>query len=181
MARPGDSDHPGQPAGDRLAPQGVSYLLGLAHRAQRRAWEEALADLQLTAPQAAVLRLVAARPGQGVRQLARTLRTDPMNVQRVATMLIAAGLCQTRADPDDARRRPLYPTPGGERSARTVARRAAAMEQQLLEALGAARYEALHDGLRRLIDHVSQAEGHLPAGSSAGADRAPRRAPRGRS
>lgn len=36
-----------------------------------------------------------------------------MNTQRIATTLIAAGLCEPRLDPDDARRRPLYPTVTG--------------------------------------------------------------------
>jgi hypothetical protein len=37
----------------------------------RGAWEEKIADLGLTAPQAALLRAVAQRPGSGLRELAR--------------------------------------------------------------------------------------------------------------
>lgn len=136
-----------------VAPSGLGFLLGVAHRAHRRAWEAELADLDLTAPQAALLRLVTAQPGQGVRQLARRLGTDPMNVQRVAESLIAAGLCEARHDPGDARRRPLHPTDEGNRLARAVAQRAESAELGLNDALGGERYHTLLAGLQALIDH----------------------------
>jgi len=140
--------------GDRaVAPQGLGFLLGVAHRARRRAWEAKLADLGLTAPQAALLRLIAAQPGGVVRRLARDLGTDPMNVQRVAETLIAAGLCEQRHDPSDARRRPLYPTDKGSQHAGAVARRAKSAERDLVEALGADCYHALLAGLQTLVDH----------------------------
>jgi DNA-binding MarR family transcriptional regulator len=134
-----------------VTPQGLGFLLGMAHRTLRRAWEADLVDLELTAPQAALLRLVAAQPGQGVRQLARGLGTDPMNIQRVAEILRAAGLCELRQDPGDARRRPLYPTDKGSQLAAVVARRALSAEEDLTEALGAELYAMLLTGLRALI------------------------------
>lgn len=136
-----------------LAPRGLGFLLGVAHRAHRRAWEAELAELGFTAPQAALLRLIASAPGRGVRQLARQLGTDPMNVQRVAESLIAAGLSEARHDPGDARRRPLHPTELGVRRADALARMAESAEGELVRALGAERYGALLDGLRALIDH----------------------------
>ncbi len=138
--------------GDDVAPQGLGFLLGIAHRARRRVWEADLADLELTAPQAALLGLVAAQPGSGVRRLARDLGTDPMNIQRIARTLIASGLCESRQDPDDARRRPLYPTGNGRQQAQTVARRALDAERHLLEALGPVCYQALLAGLCALAD-----------------------------
>ncbi len=136
-----------------MAPHGVGFLLGVAHRARRRAWEADLADLELTAPQAALLRLIAAQPGSGVRRLARDLGTDPMNVQRIAETLRAAGFCEPRQDPSDARRRPLYPTHEGRRLASAVAHRAQRAEQDLIDALDVERYHALLAGLDALVDH----------------------------
>ncbi|MDA8073170.1 MAG: MarR family winged helix-turn-helix transcriptional regulator [Actinomycetota bacterium] len=136
-----------------VAPHGVGFLLGVAHRARRRAWEADLADLELTAPQAALLRLIAAQPGSGVRRLARDLGTDPMNVQRIAETLRAAGFCEPRQDPSDARRRPLYPTHEGRRLASAVAHRAQRAEQDLIDALDVERYHALLAGLDALVDH----------------------------
>ena len=142
-----------------MAPHGVGFLLGVAHRARRRAWEADLADLELTAPQAALLRLIAAQPGSGVRRLARDLGTDPMNVQRIAETLGAAGLCEPRQDPSDARRRPLYPTEKGRHLARAVAHRAERAEQDLIDALDAERYHALLAGLDALVDHDRRTHG----------------------
>jgi len=134
-----------------VAPQGLGFLLGVTHRTLRRAWEAELADLELTAPQAALLRLIAAQPGRGVRQLARDLGTDPMNIQRIAEILRAAGLCELRQDPRDARRRPLHPTERGRQLAAMVARKAVRAEEAFTEALGAERYTMLLTGLRALI------------------------------
>jgi len=130
---------------------GVGFLLGLAHRARRRSWEAALADLGLTAPQAAVLRLVAARSGSGVRHLSRLLGTDPMNTHRISETLIAADLCYGQADPRDARRRPLYATAKGFALAKEVSVRASQEETRLLAAIGRRHYDALRQGLEALL------------------------------
>lgn len=131
-------------------PPGVGFLLGAAHRAQRRVWEAQLGDLGLTAPQAAVLYLIDEQPGIGVRRLARLLITDAMNAQRITETLIWAGKCEAHADPADARRRPLYVTSAGRRLATEVRRRAYQGERRLRETLGADGYAAMVTGLRRL-------------------------------
>jgi DNA-binding MarR family transcriptional regulator len=146
----GPSPEPGASADPDPAPQGVGFLLGMAHRARRRAWEANLADLGLTAPQAAVLRLVAARPGSGVRHLARALGTDPMNSRRIAEALIADGLCEARHDPLDARRRPLHLSPRGQQLAGEVSRRARQDEDRVRAELGTRRYGQLLEMLRVL-------------------------------
>ena len=146
----GGGAEPGEHRGPTL--DGVGFLLGVAHRARRRAWEGELADLHLTAPQAALLRLAAAQPGSGVRRLARDLGTDPMNSQRIAETLIAAGLCEARSDPRDARRRPLYVTGRGAELARAVTCRALESEQHLAAGLGDSTYRELLAGLRLLVD-----------------------------
>lgn len=143
---------------------GVGFLLGLAHRARRRQWEGRLSDLGLTAPQAAMLRLVTAEPGQGVRHLSRRLGTDPMNAQRIVETLIAGGLCSARRDPDDARRRPLYPTDRGTRLAERAAERAQDAERYLADTLGADTYRSLTTALRAVIELDTKTEGHAPFG-----------------
>lgn len=141
-----------RPAGETDDIPGLGFLLARAHRARRRAWEADLADLGLTAPQAAVLRLLAARPGAGVRELGRALVTDPMNVQRILATLLAAGLCEVGRDPYDARRRPLHLTDAGRRLAGLVVVRAQEAERQLIASLGARDYATLHNALRRLLE-----------------------------
>lgn len=137
---------------------GVGFLLGVAHRARRRKWEMDLVDLGLTAPQAAILRVLAAQPGLGVRDLARRLGTDPMNAQRITETLISAGLCEAGRDPTDARRRPVYPTERGSQLARTVSDRARQSEGALADSLGKYTYEVLADALRLVISFDGVAE-----------------------
>lgn len=145
------------PAGTSNDIPGLGFLLARAHRARRRSWEAQLADLGLTAPQAAVLRLLAARPGAGVRELGRTLDTDPMNVQRIVATLLGGRLCEVRRDPDDARRRPLHLTEAGRRLAEEVVLRAEDVEHRLIGLLGERDYVSLRTGLGRLLerDHGS--------------------------
>lgn len=140
---------------DELGFGGVGFLLGLAHRARRRRWDARLGDLGLTAPQAAVLRLVTDQPGCGVRHLARRLGTDPMNAQRITEILVANGLCTAGRDSGDARRRPLHPTERGRQLANRVAERAQADEQAIADLLGDRTYRVLIDALRTLADHDS--------------------------
>ncbi|MDA8261432.1 MAG: MarR family winged helix-turn-helix transcriptional regulator [Actinomycetota bacterium] len=148
-----------RPTGDRLGLDGIGFLLGTAHRARRRLWEAQLADLGLSAPQAAILRLITAEPGCGIRELARRIGTDPMNARRIVESLLEGGLCESRPDPDDARRRPLYPTPRGRVLAQAVADRARRDEQNLLSALGEDGYESLVAALRTLIAHQENPQG----------------------
>lgn len=145
----------------RRAPrlQALGFLLGVAHRAERRIWEAEIADLGLTAPQAALLRLVTTEPGSGVRRLARELGTDPMNTQRIAEALIAAQLVEARRDPRDARRKPLHPTEQGRALSRTVDYRAEESERRQIQALGEETYAALLGALAALIDHDERGPG----------------------
>lgn len=136
-----------------LAPAGLGFLLGAAHRTRRRAWEATLSDLDLTAPQAAALRTITAHPGIGLRQLSRVLITDVMNARRLSAYLVEADLCEYRTDPRDARRRPLHPTRAGLEVAVVVAHRAARSEQDLRRVLGPDLHDTLLFGLRRLVDH----------------------------
>jgi DNA-binding MarR family transcriptional regulator len=133
-------------------PGGVGFLLGAAHRRRRRAWERAIADLGLGAPQAALLRLVSAQPGIGVREAARRMATDPMQAQRVASALEAAGLLVSGLDPTDARRRPLRATARGVDLAAELTSRAAVLEADLRQQLGPATYSALLAGLAALAE-----------------------------
>ncbi len=130
---------------------GLGFLLGVAHRGRRRVWEAQLSDIGVSPPQAALLRLVNRRPGGGIRELARHLVNDPMVVQRLADTLVDKGLLETRADPTDARRRPLYLTAAGQQLAAIIIDRAAHAEQQLKVHLGQDTYLALMDALSRLV------------------------------
>ena len=149
MAQFGDEgSHAHACDGDDGEDEGQAEVVEVVHMA-------ILADLGLTAPQAAVLRLVAGQPGSGVRHLARMLGTDPMNTQRIAEILITGGLCEPRHDPRDGRRRPLHPTEKGRALADEVARRAQREEERLLAMLGRRQHHALIDGLGCLVSDAA--------------------------
>ncbi len=139
------------PNPNELGLRGIGFLLGVAHRAHRRIWEKELEELHVTAPQAAILRLIAEVPGSGIRELARRLGTDPMNAQRIVKSLVTAGLCEVCADAKDARRHPLYPTVQGISLAAHIGRRADGAEESLRESLGSVRYLEMVTSLEMVI------------------------------
>jgi DNA-binding MarR family transcriptional regulator len=114
---------------------GLSFRLGRAHRTVRGAWRARIADLGLSSAQASTLRAVVERPASGVRELARTLGTDPMNAKRLADSLETVGLVRSSADPADRRIRVLSPTDAGCDLAREVERRSRAWEATLARLL----------------------------------------------
>ena len=155
---------PGPPRG-LPAPleSGLGFRLGRAHRVLRSAWEEAIADLGLSGPQAALLRAVAQRPGSGLRELARQVCSDALNAMRLADLLERAGLVSSASDPGHRQRRVFRPSGPGATLAAELAQRAADQDRLLASALGTAEVARLQDLLDRL-DAVlaSGLPGHLP-------------------
>ena len=149
---------PGPTRGPGSAEDGLGFLLGSTHRALRSAWEEQLADLGLSAPQALVLRLVAEDSGLGLRELARRMRTDAMNAKRLVDNLESGGHLRSVEDPAHRQRRRLRVTDEGRQVASQVARRARAWEERLAEHLD----ERLDKRLAaRLDEHEHHAGGAL--------------------
>ncbi|MGC8473230.1 MAG: methyltransferase domain-containing protein [Candidatus Dormibacteria bacterium] len=107
-----------------------------AARTLRLAWAERLSPLQLSPPQAAVLRSLLDHDHTGIRALARLLGTDPMNVKHLADHLEGAGLILSEADPADRRTRSLTLTPLGRERAAEVERLVQEQERWLGARLG---------------------------------------------
>ncbi len=114
----------------------LGFRLGRAHRIVRAGWEEHIADLHLSGPQASVMRAVAEAPGVGLRELARTIGTDPMNVKRLADGLEEQGLLASGDDPLDHRRRMLCPTTHGVAVAEELRRRSTTWGETIHAILG---------------------------------------------
>ncbi len=150
-----------QEAGGSALEAGLGFRLGRAHRMLRAAWEETIADLELSPPQAALLRAVTQRPGCGLRELARLMHTDAMNAKRLADRLERAGLVASSADPGHRQRRVLRLTGPGAALAGELARRAAQQQQALARLIGPAEVARLLDLLGRL--ELAVASGLPPA------------------
>jgi DNA-binding MarR family transcriptional regulator len=147
---------------------GLAFRLGRAHRSIRTAWEARIADLGLSSPQASALRAVVEQPGTGLRELARTLHTDPMNAKRLADGLEDAGLLASLNDPDDRRRRALEPTAAGSELAKQVTQRALAWGGTLDSILGQDDVATLW----RILARIEAGIAELPEiGLDEGADR----------
>jgi DNA-binding MarR family transcriptional regulator len=116
---------------------GLAFRLGRAHRIVRSGWQARIADLGLSSAQASTLRAVLERPGAGLRELSRTLGTDPMNAKRLADGLEADGLLESRVDPLDRRLRLLFPTDRGRQAGAEIVRRALDWADTLNRIIGA--------------------------------------------
>ncbi|MHB8393756.1 MAG: MarR family winged helix-turn-helix transcriptional regulator [Candidatus Dormibacteria bacterium] len=129
---------------------GTGFLLGRVHRALRSRWELSLADLGLSAPQAAVLRAAGSRPGTGLRALARVLGTDPMNVRRLALRLERLGLVELRTSNSDARLRMVVVTAQGQQLIAEIGLRAGEQERRMVTLLGPESHSRLRHQLLEL-------------------------------
>jgi len=141
---------------------GLGFTLGRVHRRLRAAWEARIADLGLTSPAASVIRAVVERPGIGVRELARTLATDPMNAKRLADGLERDGLLRSGVDPDDQRRRTLRATASGRAVHVELQRRAADWREDLDGILTPDESDRLWRTLARLEDGLARLEAPRP-------------------
>lgn len=136
----------------------TGFLVGRAHRALRSSWELRLADLGLSAPQAAALRAAGSQPNTGLRALARLLGTDPMNVRRLVGKLNQRGLVELKTSSSDARIRVIVVTERGAQMVEEIGRRAEEQEHHLLAVLGAEGHLRLRLQLQRLAAEFAKAD-----------------------
>ncbi|HUW79234.1 MAG TPA: MarR family transcriptional regulator [Candidatus Nanopelagicaceae bacterium] len=99
-----------------LAPKlsvSMGFRLSRIARMRRLAWSSTLQVLELTPPQASVLRGVSDAPATSLRSLARTLGTDAMTTKRCIDELERRGLLTSTSSATDRRPRLLQLTEPG--------------------------------------------------------------------
>ncbi len=116
---------------------GLGFRLSRLVRAMRTAWSRELSSVDLTPPQAAVLRGVADTDGISIRALARLLGGDPMNVKRCVDEVEQRGLLLSGTAEGDRRPRVLTITEKGRILAGKVDRLVKEQDDSLTTALGA--------------------------------------------
>jgi DNA-binding MarR family transcriptional regulator len=141
----------------------VGFRLGLVHRTLRATWEQELADLEITPPQAAALRAVVEGEVCGLRGLARRLGSDVMNVRRLVEHLEGAGLVLTKADPGHRQRHLIRPTAEGVAVGEEIARRATARNRRVAGLLGDDDLNTLLRLLDRLQTALESTDAPAPA------------------
>lgn len=78
--------------------EGIGFNIARIARTLKSTWSETIADLGITPPHAAILRTIYEANGEiGLREVARRLRADPMNVKRGIDFLEDVGLISSSA------------------------------------------------------------------------------------
>jgi DNA-binding MarR family transcriptional regulator len=129
---------------------GSAFLLAQlgAHAAARFA--QRISELDLTAAQAGLLRLVAWNPGQSQQAIARQLGTPASRLVLLVDGLEERGLIERRRDPADRRHHALYLTGEGTQFMKELGRLGAAHEDAMTDGLTADERAVLNDLLSRL-------------------------------
>jgi DNA-binding MarR family transcriptional regulator len=137
---------------------GVAFLLAQlgAHATSRFA--ERVADLDLTPPQAGLLRLLAATPGRSQRELADALGVPPSRFVPFADALEQRGLIERRRNPDDRRLHAVHLTAQGEALLTRLREVGMAHEQAVCASLNADERATL----RALLQRVAADQGLTP-------------------
>ena len=134
---------------------GVGFRLSRVARIRRARWAEQLHSLELTPPQASILRGASDHSKQSLRSLSRTLGTDAMSVKRCVDELEARGLVESGSAPDDRRPRIVNLTKSGEQLVAKLEGMVARQEESLKSFFSTSEYDhflqvldLLEEGLR---------------------------------
>ena len=131
MSRKTDAAIPRAGEGKR-GPEGhLAYLVRQANVAVRAATEKALADLDVTAPQFAVLTMIAAYPGVSGADLARLTFLTPQTINVIVGNLEKAGAIEKSAHAVHGRILQLQATPKGRALLKRCRARVNALEDRL--------------------------------------------------
>jgi DNA-binding MarR family transcriptional regulator len=162
----------GSPQNGRPGHQGgAAFLLAQLGAHAAGLFAARIADLDLTPPQAGLLRLLARTPGRSQRQLADDLGMPPSRFVPFADALEARGLIERRKNPSDRRLHALHLTEQGEELLTGLREAGAAHEQQVCQTLAPEEYQQLTALLRRLAEQHGLTPGIHPGYRTVGADR----------
>lgn len=139
-------------------PTGAAFLLTQLGTHAARRFGERVAAVDLTPPQAGLIRAVAREPGRSQQALAERLGTPATRLVALVDSLEQRGVLERRRNPDDRRLHAVHLTPDGEALRDDLGRLAAEHEDALLAALDPAERRTLAD----LLGRVAAAEGLTP-------------------
>ncbi len=132
---PAESAAPEAGQGKRGLDGHIGYLLRQAHSAHRARMERALLADGVTLPQFSVLTMLAAYPGASGAELARTALLTPQTMNVIVTNLERDGLIARTPHPEHGRIQANELTAAGKAVLKRCKKAAAAVEEQLLQAL----------------------------------------------
>ncbi|MDT5009887.1 MAG: hypothetical protein QOH57_1504 [Mycobacterium sp.] len=147
-------------AGDQR--DGVAFLLAqLGHHAAEM-FGERIAALDLTPPQAGILRAIAAAPGRSQQALSSQLKVLPSRVVVFVDDLESRGYIERRPNPDDRRQYALYLTADGKDLLQKLSRLARQHDRAVTGGLDDSQREQLRDLLATIARHQGLTAGVHP-------------------
>lgn len=146
----------------RRSQGGAAFLLSALGADAARRFAERIAGLDLTPPQAGLLRLLAQSPGRSQRALADDLGMPPSRFVPFADKLEERGLIERRKNPDDRRVYAVHLTDAGTKLLAELREVGAAHEQSVCECLSPDEHRQLVTLLRRIADHQGIKPGTHP-------------------
>ncbi len=150
---------------------GVAFLLAQLGAHATRLFADRIAGLDLTPPQAGLLRLLARTPGRSQRQLADDLGMPPSRFVPFADELEERGLIERRKNPGDRRLHALHLTEKGDTLLAELRKMAAAHEQQVSQGLSPQEHRQLGELLGRMAEQHELRPGVHPGYRSIRSDR----------
>lgn len=137
---------------------GVAFLLAQlgAHAAEK--FSERIASLDLTPPQAGILRAIAAAPGRSQQALSGQLQMLPSRVVAFVDDLEDRGYVERRPNPDDRRQYALHLTAAGKKLMQKLSRLARQHDRSITSGLS----ETQREQLRELLATLATQQGLTP-------------------
>jgi DNA-binding MarR family transcriptional regulator len=135
-------------------PSLLGFHLRLAHVAMYRDFTDALAGLELTQKQGAVLQLIAANPGVSQADLAATLGSDRATMMALVDRLEERGFVARQRSAQDRRRQELSLTERGASVLADAMRAIAAHERRFTARFSPAELKSLIEALSRIHQQV---------------------------
>jgi DNA-binding MarR family transcriptional regulator len=155
-------------AGASRAASSIAFLLAQVGSHAAANFAKRLEPLDLTPPQAGLLRALSSREGQSQQTLARTLSMVPSKLVGLVDELEERGLVERRDSADDRRVHALYLTRKGGDVLEAIARVARAHDEAICAALSGEERETLRALLRRIADEQGLTPGVHPGFSRLG-------------
>jgi len=153
MRKPSDAARIPKPGEGKRGEQGyLGYLLRQAAGAYRRRMERALADLQVTPPQFAVMTMLQAYPSQSSADLARLALLTPQTVSVIVANLERAGSIVRQPHSVHGRILTIELSERGTGLLERCRTRVLALEREVAEGLS----QAEETAIRRWLVHIAE-------------------------
>jgi DNA-binding MarR family transcriptional regulator len=136
----------------------LGFLIHDAARLMRKRFEARASNLGLSAAQWRLMVRVTKEEGVAQARLAELLEIEPISVSRLIDRMEEAGWIERRTDASDRRVRMIFPTPRARQAYAQVKSLAGEVYEEALTGMSGEDRRILIQGLRTLVDNLSDDE-----------------------